>query len=114
MAGQIDQRAHEKAVVGRARQILHEGAVDFDEIEGEAPQILEGCMAGPEIVHRHLGAKPPDLGDDARGGVNVFDGAGFGDLDGQAVGDVGRRTQVVAQPLAEIRTMHGLAGDIDR
>ena len=41
MAGKIDQGAHKEAVVDRARQVLHEGAVDLHQIEVEAAQILE-------------------------------------------------------------------------
>ena len=40
-ARQVDQRLHEGAVIGRARDVLHEGAIDLDNIDAELAQIPE-------------------------------------------------------------------------
>ena len=57
MARQIDQRAHEEAVVGRTRDVLNEGAVDLDDVDAEAAQAAKRGVAGAEIVHRDLRAQ---------------------------------------------------------
>ena len=36
---QVDQRLHESAVVGGTRDVLHEGAVDLDDIDAELAQL---------------------------------------------------------------------------
>jgi hypothetical protein len=56
-ARQIDQRLHEGAIVGRARDVLHEGAVDLHDIDAELAQIPERGVAGAEIVDRDPAAE---------------------------------------------------------
>ena len=50
MAGELDQRANIEAVVGRAAQILREGAVDLEDVDREGTQVPQRGMAGAEIV----------------------------------------------------------------
>src|SRR6266699_4650457 len=45
-ARQIDQRLHEGAIVGRARDVLHEGAIDLHDIDAELAQIPERSVTG--------------------------------------------------------------------
>src|ERR1700692_3535614 len=54
---QVDQRLHEGAIVRRARDVLHEGAIDFDNVDAELAQIAEGGVAGAEIVDRDPAAE---------------------------------------------------------
>ena len=54
---QIDQGLHEGAVVGGARDVLHEGAVDLDDVDAEIAQIAERGVAGAEIVDRDPGSR---------------------------------------------------------
>ncbi len=49
-AGEIDQGLHEGAVVGGVRDVLHEGAVDLDDVDAELAQVAERGVAGAEIV----------------------------------------------------------------
>ena len=52
MARELGEGAHEEAIVERARDVLHEGAVDLDDVDAEAAQIAERGVSGAEIVHR--------------------------------------------------------------
>src|SRR5579871_3248089 len=49
-AGKIDHGLHEGAVIGRARHVLHERAIDLDHVDAELAQIAERGEAGAEIV----------------------------------------------------------------
>ena len=54
---EIDQRAHEGAVVLGAHQVLHEGAVDLEDVDAELAQVAERGVAGAEIVDRDAAAE---------------------------------------------------------
>src|SRR6266702_4130190 len=56
-ARQVDQRLHEGTVIGRARDVLHEGAVDLHDIDAELAQIPERGVTGAEIVDRNPAAE---------------------------------------------------------
>ena len=88
-ARQIDQRLHEGAVVGRARDVLHEGAVDLDDIDTELAQIAERGVAGAEIVDRDPAAEIFQPGDETADIVDVLDRDGLGDFDDQPLADTG-------------------------
>ena len=51
-AAEIDQRLHEGAVVGGVGDVLHEGAVDLDDVEGEmwvkTPIVMKGYFRDPQ------------------------------------------------------------------
>src|SRR6478735_11396372 len=49
-AGEVDQGLDEGAVVGGTGDVLHEGAVDLDDVDAELAQIAERGVAGAEIV----------------------------------------------------------------
>src|SRR5437667_271126 len=86
-ASQIDQRVHEGAVVLRAREVLHEGAVDLHDIDAELAQIAERGVAGAEIVDGDTAAEILDPRDEAAGFVNVVDRRRLRDLDREPLGD---------------------------
>ena len=75
MMGEIDERAHEEPVIGGTREILHEGAVDLEQVEGKTAQIAERGVAGAEIVHGDFHAEPFHRGDRAPRRLDIFDGA---------------------------------------
>src|SRR6185437_7645502 len=75
-AREIDQGAHEGAVVLRADEIFHEGAVDLDDVDAE---IVDGD-ATAEILYTR---------DEAARLVDVVDGGALGDLDDESLGDAG-------------------------
>ena len=71
--GEIDQRAHEGTIVLRADDVLHEGAVDLDDIDAELAQVAERGVAGAEIVDGDAAAEILDAGDEAARLVDVVD-----------------------------------------
>ena len=79
-AAEIDQRAHERAVVFRARQVLHERAVDLDDVDAEPAQVAERRVAGAEIVDRDAAAQILRTRHEASRLVDVLDRGGLGDL----------------------------------
>ena len=70
---QIDQRLHEGAIVVRLDDVLHEGAVDLDDIDAELAQIAERGVAGAEIVDGDAATEILDARDEAAGIVDVLD-----------------------------------------
>src|SRR5262245_58022762 len=71
-AGEVDQRLHESTVVGGARDVLHERAVDFHDVHAELAQIAERGVAGAEIVDRDFAAEVLQPRDEASGMVDVL------------------------------------------
>jgi hypothetical protein len=54
---QIDQCLHERAIVRRARDVLHECAIDLDDVDPEFAQVAERGVTGAEIVNRDPAAE---------------------------------------------------------
>ena len=77
--------------------VLHEGAVDLDDIDAELAQVAERGVAGAEIVDGNAAAEILDAGDEAARLVDILDGRALGDLDDEAFGDAGMRAQQRAQ-----------------
>ena len=84
--GEPDDGAHEQPVVCRSREVLHERAVDLDDVDAQPAQVAERGIAGAEIVDRD--AAPEILGarDEAGRIIDVLERRHLGDLDGDALG----------------------------
>ena len=96
---QIDQRVDEGAVVLRLHEVLHEGAIDLDEVDAELAQIAERGVAGAEIVDGDAAAQILDAGHEAAGLVDILDRRRLGDLDREPL----RHARMRAQHRAERR-----------
>ena len=83
----VDERVHEGAIVLRTRQVLHEGAVDLDQVDAELAQIAERGVAGAEIVDRDAAAEILHPRDETTRLIDVVDRRRLGDLDREALGD---------------------------
>ena len=103
---QIDQRLHEGAVIGRARDVLHKGAVDLHDIDAELAQIAERSVTGAEIVDCDPAAEILQPGDEAADVVDILDRDGFGDFDDQPLA---RRRDA---PASAIRSRSDQSGSI--
>ena len=85
MARKFGEGAHEEAIVDRARDVLHERAVDLDDVDAEAAQIAERRVSGAEIVHRDGDAERFHMAEDARGLVDRLDRQRFDDFHDQSL-----------------------------
>src|ERR1019366_8032507 len=108
-----DQRLNESPVVARLDDILHEGAVDFNNIDAELAQVAEGGMAGAEIVDGDAAAEVLDAGDEAARVVDILDCRGLGDLDDQPGGRAAIGAQHGAEARPPIRIDGGSRRDIN-
>src|SRR3569832_596952 len=72
-ARQIDQRVHEGAVVGRLDDVLHEFAVDLDDVRAEPSQVAERGVARAEVVDGDAAAEVLHARDDATRVIDVLD-----------------------------------------
>jgi len=71
-ARQIDQRLHEGAIIGGARDVLHKGAIDLHDIDAELAQIPERSVTGAEIVDRDPAAEVFQPRDEAAQVVDIW------------------------------------------
>ena len=78
--GDVADGADDDAVVVARRQVLDEGAVDLDLVEGEAAQVAQRRIAGAEVVERHPYPHGADLAQDVERRVGVVDQHRFGHL----------------------------------
>ncbi len=69
------------ARAGLAGQIGDEGTIDLDRVQGKPPQIAEGRVPGPEIVHEQPDAPPLKGFENEVGPLQILHGYGFGDLE---------------------------------
>ena len=112
-ARQIDQRLHEGAIVRRARDVLHEGAVDLHDVDAELAQIAERGVAGAEIVDRDPAAEVLQPRDEAAQIVDILDRDGFGDFDDQPLGDAGMRVHQRFDRGPPVRIHRGIGRDVE-
>ena len=83
-AGDLHDRLNRKLVGIAVGHVADEGAVDLDQVEGDALQVVEGPEAGAVVVDRDLAAELGDAVGKAGGRFVVVDGRGLGDLEGAA------------------------------
>ena len=60
---QLDHGVDDGHVLLVLGQAAHEGAVDLDAVDGEAPQVLERRIAGAEVVDDDLDPELLELGE---------------------------------------------------
>ena len=77
---QIDDGLDHRLVVGMLADIGDEAAVDLQFVDGEAFQIVQGRIAGAEIVDGNNHAHPPDMAQHFQGLFHVLHGDAFGDF----------------------------------
>src|SRR3569832_553906 len=72
-ARQVDQRVHESAIVRRLDDVLHELAVDLDDVRAEPLEFAERSMPCAEIVDGDAAAEVLHARDEAARVVEVLD-----------------------------------------
>ena len=83
-AGDLDDRLHGELVGVAVGHVADERAVDLDQVEGDALQVVEGAEAGAVVVDRDLTAELGQAVGEAAGGFVVVHTRGLGDLEGAA------------------------------
>ena len=104
---------HEGAVIGRTRDVLHEGAVDLHDVHAELAQIAERGIARAEIVDRDPAAEILQPRDEAADVVDILDRHCFSDLDDQPFGDPGMRTHQGFDRRPPVRIHGGLRRNVE-
>ena len=112
-ARQIDQSLHESAVIGRARDVLHESAVDLHDVDAELAQVAKRVVAGAEIIDRDAAAEILQPRDEAAHVVDILNGDGLGDLNDQPFADprIGSHQRFDRGP--PVRIHRGIRRDVE-
>jgi hypothetical protein len=91
---QADDPFDDRHVLLVVEHVVHERAVDLEQVQRQALQVGEGRVAGAEVVERELDAERAALLHQLAGVVDVGQRCGFEHLDDQALRD---RRAVAAQ-----------------
>src|ERR1700733_14287033 len=76
----VNYGAHDWSVIGITRDSVHEGLVDFQDINGKLLKIAETGIAGAEVIHRKVNPHSLEL--------LQHGGRGFGILHQNALGEL--------------------------
>jgi hypothetical protein len=108
--GQVEHGVADRRVLGRARQVLDEGAVDLQHRDREALQVGQRGIAGAEVVDRDARVALGHLGEDGLGVRRVDHQRAFGDLEHQLVAGRAGKGQGVVQHVRKrsLRNWRGL------
>ena len=77
------QLGQDNAVFFAAAELLHEAHIEFDQVEMDILQHIQGGIAAAEIVHPHLKAQLLEAGDLLFDKLEIAAHDAFGDFDGQ-------------------------------
>src|SRR3954451_860669 len=108
-AAEVEDGADDGALALARRQLVDEGPVDLELVEGEALEVAERGIAGPEVVHGEPDAERPQAGEDRRRLFRVADQHALGDLELEP----GRLDAVLGQGLAH-RLDQAVLAELDR
>ncbi len=114
LVGDVVDRLDDGAVDAAPLEVLHEGAVDLHEVDGEALQIVEGAEAGAEIVEHDGAARFPRRRHQRVGGGQVLDQRRLGDLEMQPLRAEARLRQLVPQERPEAGIVQRICRQVDR
>ena len=110
---ELHERVDEGLALLVVLQLGDEGAVDLQRVDGEALEVSEGGVAGPEVIDRDPHAERLDLGEATDGVLDVAHQGGLGDLDRQRLrvqAAVGERALDVGDELVGVELA---PGDVD-
>src|SRR5215212_6843856 len=110
---EIEQRTNERRIVLGSSEVLDEGAIDLDDVDAELAQIVEGSVAGAEIVDRHAAAEIPRSADETACLVDILDFGRFRDLKREPAGAGLMGLQVRPKTCPPIRVDHRLGRNIE-
>ena len=83
-AGEPDDAGDDGHVVAVGVELGRERAVDLHRVDGEAPEVAERRVAGPEVVDREADAELADRVERLDRGVELVEDRVLGDLDAEA------------------------------
>ena len=104
---------HHFAVDGIIHQVLHEAAINLQEIDGEVLQVTEGRQASAEVVQRELAAKTMQRLNEPTGLREIGDSGGLGNLEANLRGIQATGAELLDDERQELVIAHALAGKID-
>lgn len=84
VASELGDGVDESGEVASAVDVGDEGAVDFEDVDGEFVEAGEGGVTGAEVVHVEFDAKGFDGEEHFGGGGGIFHDGAFGDFEVEA------------------------------
>ena len=106
-------RPHHLAVDGIVHQVLHEAAINLQEIDGEVLQVTEGRQTSAEVVEREFAAKTVQRLNEPTGLREIGDGGSLGNLEANLRGIQATGAELLDDKRQELVIAHALAGKID-
>ena len=85
-AGGVDEGLHHNLVRVVSNEIAHELAVDFEVVERQELEVVEGAVPGAEVVEREGAAERRELFGEGASSRDLSNRRRFGDLDDQPAG----------------------------
>src|SRR5215510_12325732 len=106
--------AHDRRRIGILLQVLHEGAVDLDLVEGEAAKIAQRRVAGTEVVHRDANSQRLELLQSRQVLFDVAQQQRFGDLELEPIRRETRLVENLCDTVEKIVLPELRRRDVDR
>src|SRR5690606_31730073 len=109
-----DDGAHDRLLLDVAGNALHERAVDLDLVEGEAAQIAQRRVAGPEVVHGDACAELAQRGQRIEDQVRAVEEQRFRDLELQPARCEAGDGERALDHVADVAAAELYRGEVDR
>jgi hypothetical protein len=111
--GEFDDGANDLQGLIAFGHASHEGAVDFEDIEGKGVEVVERTIARAEVVHEKGDAEGAQAGEDVDGGVEVGNETGLGHFQTKLVAGYTGLQEQGLHVIGEAGTRELARGEID-
>src|SRR5690606_8675010 len=112
VASELNDDAHDVAVIRILQQIAGEALVDLDLVQRQAPQVAQRGIAGAEVIQPDTHPGGLELLEVSGSGLDILHEAGFGDLQIQCAPIQPVTVQGAGDHLAQVRVVQLHGGEV--